>query len=91
MPTTIDTIIGHPEPAHVRAVRVGMLNRRVSFDFHVPGGGGARVRKTGRVVGSRWLGLINPGRVPEAELTIEGSTGARVTARVSGDHVQPVE
>jgi hypothetical protein len=65
---------------------VGLI---VAFDLRRIGG--ATTREKGEVTAQRWLGLTTRGAIPEYELTIVGKTGRSVLARLTEDHVQPLD
>jgi hypothetical protein len=78
------TVIAHGEVS--KRQFVGLF---VSFDLRRSNG--AVTREKGEVIEQRWLGLTERGLIPEYEVTIRGSSGKSVLARVTEDCVRVLE
>lgn len=68
---------------------LNLLNAIVSFDLRRKGG--TVTREKGQVTDQKWLGFTERGRIPEYQVTIVGKAGVPVLARVTEDHVSPID
>jgi hypothetical protein len=58
--------------------------------FDLRRAGGVVTEEKGEVIAQEWLGLTKRGSIPEYQLTIRGKSGRSVLARLTDDHVQPL-
>jgi len=66
-----------------------LIGKWVSFNLHRKGG--AITSEQGEVTAQKWLGLTERGLIPEYEVTIVGRSNRAVLARVTEDHVMPLD
>lgn len=75
--------------AHEPSPRKNFVGTFVSFDLRRAGG--SVTREKGEIIEQKWLGLTKRGEIPEWELTIRGASGKSVLARLTDNHVMPLD